>query len=171
MKYMKKAVFLVFVALISFTAVSGQKMLVKYYDNQKNLVKEDTFLLGDFAVIKHGVDGKNAHYFQGKITGLFKEEGTVRVFDYARTSRVMPIVGKKLKLDAILAVERLDQKKAEGREGRAVVGEAAGALGSFIGGTAGNALFLGSAAGKGVSDGLSREKIDNQNITCEIIDN
>lgn len=168
---MKITVFLVFIALFSVTAVQSQKMLVKHYDNQQNIIQVDTVSLGDFVVIKHSVDGKNPHYFQGKITGFFKEEDIVRVFDYARTTRVMPIVGKKLKISEILAVERMDQKKSEGREGRAVAGKAVGVLGSLVGGSAGKALAYSSAAGLGISDGISREKIDNQNITCEIIDN
>ncbi|MCK5372584.1 MAG: hypothetical protein KAQ62_28670 [Cyclobacteriaceae bacterium] len=54
-----------------------------------------TFQLGDFIVIGHAKEGKKPHYFEGKITGIFKNRGEIRVFDYARSTRVMPLVGKK----------------------------------------------------------------------------
>lgn len=167
---MGKSFLLCFMALIAANVLISQELLVKYYDDQDTEINTETLSVGDFVVIKHGIDGKKPHYFQGKITGLLKDKGEVRVFDYARSTRVMPIVGKKIALNEILAIAKLDNKKSEGRQGRAVVGTAAGAIGSLVGGGAGNALFYGSAFGKGVSDGLSREKIDSQNIKCEIID-
>ena len=54
-----------------------------------------TFLLGDFIVIGHAKEGKKPHYFEGKITGIFKNRGEIRVFDYAKSTWVMPLVGKK----------------------------------------------------------------------------
>lgn len=34
----------------------------------------ETFQLGDFIVIGHAKEGKKPHYFEGKITGIFKTE-------------------------------------------------------------------------------------------------
>lgn len=167
---MKKSFLLCLMALITGNLLVSQELLVKYYDDQETEINTETLKVGDFVVIKHAVEGKTPHYFQGKITGLLKDKGEIRVFDYARSTRVMPIVGKKIDLKEILAISKLDNKKSEGRQGRAIVGTAAGALGGLVGGGAGNTLLFGSAIGKGVSDGLSREKIDNQNVKCEIID-
>ena len=97
---MKNPFFILFITilLLCYSETMGQELLVKNYDAQRNLVKIDTFLLGDFVIIKHAKKGKNPHHFQGKITGLFKKRGVIRVFDYARSTRVMPIVGKKEKI-------------------------------------------------------------------------
>ena len=148
----------------------GQELLVKNYDEQRNLVKIDTFLLGDFVIVKHAKKGKNPHHFQGKITGIFKKRGVIRVFDYARSTRVMPIVGKKIKVDEIIGVVELDKDKMRARENRAIAFTAGSIIGSSIGGDVGDAIFYGSVVGNVASDFFSREKIDTQRVKCEIIE-
>jgi len=161
-----------FIALswFGFYILQSQELKVEYFDENDSLVNTETMTIGDFVVVKHATEGNKPHYFQGKITGLFKDRNEVRVFDYARSERVMPLVGKKIKLSEIMGISRANDKKSEGRENRAVVGKAATALGSLAGGAVGNTLSYGSAFGTGISDGLSREKIDTQNVKCEIIE-
>jgi hypothetical protein len=161
----------VFVFFIGFgNGVTSQELLVKNYNAQRNLIRIDTFLLGDFVIIKHAKKGRNPHHFQGKITGIFKDRGVVRVFDYARSTRVMPIVGKKIKIENIIGVVRLDKDKMRARENRAIAFTAGQVLGASVGGDAGDVIMYASSAGNIASDFLSREKIDTQRVKCEIIE-
>lgn len=148
----------------------GQELLVKRFDANYNEVSIDTFMLGDLIIIGHAKKGKNPHYFQGKITGIFKDRGVVRVFDYARSTRFMPIAGKKIPIDNIIAVGRPDEKKMKGRQNRAIAATAGQFLGSAIGGDAGDVIFWGSTAGNVVSDFVSREKLKTERIKCEIFE-
>lgn len=84
---------------------------MRRFDASYNEVSIDTFMLGDLIILGHAKNGKNPHYFQGKITGIFKDRGVVRVFDYARSTRFMPIAGKKIPIDDIIAVGRPNEKK------------------------------------------------------------
>lgn len=162
---------LLFVLIIIFNLpVIGQELLVKRYDSNYNEVSIDTFMLGDLIIIGHAKQGKKPHYFQGKITGIFKDRGVVRVFDYARSTRVMPIAGKKIPIDNIIAVGRPDAKKMKGRETRAIAATAGQILGGFVGGDAGTAISLGSTAGNVISDFVSREKLKTERIKCEIFE-
>jgi len=148
----------------------GQELLVKRFDSNYNEVSIDTFMLGDLIIIGHAKKGKNPHYFQGKITGIFKDRGVIRVFDYARSTRFMPIAGKKIPIDNIIAVGRPDEKKMKGRETRAIAATAGQFLGSAVGGTTGDVIFWGSTAGNIVSDFVSREKLKTERIKCEIFE-
>jgi len=162
---------LVCILIVGFSLPSmGQELLVKRFDANYNEVSIDTFMLGDLIIIGHAKKGKNPHYFQGKITGIFKDRGVVRVFDYARSTRFMPIAGKKIPIDNIIAVGRPDEKKMKGRETRAIAATAGQFLGSVVGGTTGDVIFWGSTAGNVVSDFVSREKLKSERIKCEIFE-
>jgi len=162
---------LLFVLLLGFTfSAASQELLVKRFDSNYNEISIDTFMLGDLIIIGHAKKGKNPHYFQGKITGIFKDRGVVRVFDYARSTRFMPIAGKKIPIDNIIAVGRPDEKKMKGRETRAIAATAGQFLGSAVGGDAGDVIFWGSTAGNVVSDFVSREKLSTERIKCEIFE-
>ena len=154
---------------ISFQVFS-QELLVRNFDATQTEVSIDTFMLGDLIIIGHAKQGKNPHYFQGKITGIFKDRGVIRVFDYARSTRFMPIAGKKIPIDNIIAVGRPDEKKMKGRETRAIAATAGQFLGAAVGGTTGDVIFWGSSAGNIVSDFVSREKLKSERIKCEIIE-
>lgn len=154
---------------ISFQVFS-QELLVRNFDATQTEVSIDTFMLGDLIIIGHAKQGKKPHYFQGKITGIFKDRGVIRVFDYARSTRFMPIAGKKIPIDNIIAVGRPDEKKMKGRETRAIAATAGQFLGAAVGGTAGDVIFWGSSAGNIVSDFVSREKLKTERIKCEIIE-
>lgn len=155
----------------STLSVSGQELLVSTYDSSyQNVIRIDTFMLGDLIVIGHAKKGKNPHYFQGKITGIFKDRGVIRVFDYARSTRFMPIAGKKIPVDNIIAVARPDEKKMKGRETRAIAATAGQVLGSAVGGTTGDVIYWGSVAGNVTSDFISREKLKTQRVKCEILE-
>lgn len=156
------------VLIFSCFFVSAQELLVRKYNEQYKEVEVDTFMLGDLIILGHAKKGKNPHYFQGKITGIFKDKGVIRVFDYARSTRFMPIAGKKISIENIIAVARPDKKKMKGRETRAIAASAGKFLGTMVGGDAGDAIFWGSAAGNIVSDFASRNKVDTQRIKCEI---
>ena len=160
---------LFFLGIVS--SVSGQELIVRTFDSSyQNEIRIDTFMLGDLIILGHANKGKNPHFFQGKITGIFKDRGVIRVFDYARSTRFMPIAGKKIPIDNIIAVARPDEKKMKGRENRAIAATAGQILGSAVGGTAGDVIFWGSTAGNITSDFLSREKIKTQRVKCEIIE-
>ena len=162
---------LVCILIVGFSLPSmGQELLVRRFDANYNEVSIDTFMLGDLIIIGHAKKGKNPHYFQGKITGIFKDRGVVRVFDYARSTRFMPIAGKKIPIDNIIAVGRPDEKKMKGRETRAIAATAGQFLGSVVGGTTGDVIFWGSTAGNVVSDFVSREKLKSERIKCEIFE-
>ncbi len=151
--------------------LSAQELIVRTYDSSyQNEIRIDTFMLGDLIVIGHAKNGKNPHYFQGKITGIFKDRGVIRVFDYARSTRFMPIAGKKIPIDNILAVARPDEKKMKGRENRAIAATAGQILGSAVGGTSGDVIFWGSVAGNVTSDFITREKLKTQRVKCEILE-
>lgn len=166
---LKIDLYLLLIGLASLN-LNAQELLVKNYDAQRNLVKIDTFLLGDYVIVKHARKGRKPHHFQGKITGIFKKRGVIRVFDYARSTRLVPIAGKKIKVDEIIGVMRLDKKKFRARENRAIALRVGSAIGAGIGGDAGDAIMYGSTAGNVVSDFLSREKIDTERVKCEIIE-
>lgn len=149
----------------------AQELLVRTYDaSYENVIKIDTFMLGDLIVIGHAKKGKNPHYFQGKITGIFKDRGVIRVFDYARSTRFMPIAGKKIPIDNIIAAARPDEKKMKGRETRAIAATAGQVLGAAVGGTTGDVIYWGSVAGNVTSDFISREKLRTQRVKCEILE-
>ena len=159
------------IALLCLSTVGfSQELIVHHFNAAREEVKTDTLFLGDLVVLGHAKKGKNPHYFQGKITGIFNDRQVVRVFDYARSTRVVPIAGKKIKIDEIIAVERLDEKKHRGRENRAIVATAGQFLGSAIGGTAGDVIYVGSTAGNIISDFASRVKLKTERIRCEIVD-
>ena len=82
----------------------------------------------------------------------------------------MPIAGKKIPIDNIIAVGRPDEKKMKGRETRAIAATAGQFLGSAVGGTTGDVIFWGSTAGNVVSDFVSREKLKTERIKCEIFE-
>ncbi len=166
MKYVFYAIILFGLGQISYC----QEVLVHRYNAQREEVSIDTLMLGDLVIIGHSKKGGRPHYFQGKITGIFKDRGVIRVFDYARSTRFMPIAGKKIPVDNIIAVGFPDKKKMKGRETRAIAATAGQFLGSAIGGDAGKAIFWGSTAGNIVSDFVSRNKADTQRIKCEIIE-
>ena len=166
-----KNIFILFFVLGAAASVSGQELLARTYDSSyQNEIRVDTFMLGDLIVIGHAKKGKNPHYFQGKITGIFKDRGVIRVFDYARSTRFMPIAGKKIPIDDIIAVARPDEKKMKGRENRAIAATAGQVLGSAVGGTTGDVIFWGSVAGNVTSDFISREKLKTQRVKCEILE-
>ena len=166
---MKKILLSLLIFGFSLPAI-GQELLVKRYDANYNEVSIDTFMLGDLIIIGHAKKGKNPHYFQGKITGIFKDRGVVRIFDYARSTRFMPIAGKKIPIDNIIAVGRPDEKKMKGRETRAIAASAGQFLGTVVGGDTGDVIFWGSTAGNVVSDFVSREKLKTERIKCEIFE-
>ncbi len=166
-----KNIFLLFFLLGTTHLVLGQELLVRTYDSSyQNEIRIDTFMLGDLIVIGHAKNGKNPHYFQGKITGIFKDRGVIRVFDYARSTRFMPIAGKKIPIDNIIAVTRPDEKKMKGRETRAIAATAGQVLGAAVGGTTGDVIYWGSVAGNVTSDFISREKLRTQRVKCEILE-
>ena len=148
----------------------AQELLVRHYDANRNEVSIDTFMLGDLVVLGHANKGKNPHYFQGKITGIFKDRGVIRVFDYARSTRVMPLVGKKIPVENIIAIDRPDEKMMRGRENRAIAATAGQFLGSMIGSDAGDVIYWGSTAGNIVSDFVTRQKLKTDRIKCEIVE-
>ncbi|WP_189361343.1 hypothetical protein [Algibacter mikhailovii] len=166
---MKKLLLSFLIVLFSLPAFC-QELLVKRYDSNYKEISIDTFMLGDRIIIGHAKKGKNPHYFQGKITGIFKDRGVIRVFDYARSTRFMPIAGKKIPIENIIAVGRPDEKKMKGRETRAIAASAGKFLGTVVGGDAGNAIYWGSTAGNVVSDFVSREKLKTERIKCEIFE-
>lgn len=166
---MKKLLLSLLIFVFSLSAF-GQELLVRRFDASYNEVRIDTFMLGDLIIIGHAKNGKNPHYFQGKITGIFKDRGVVRVFDYARSTRFMPIAGKKIPIDDIIAVGRPDEKKMKGRETRAIAATAGQFLGLAVGGDAGDVIYWGSVAGNVVSDFVSREKLSTERIKCEIFE-
>lgn len=166
---MKKLLLSILVVGFSLPGMS-QELLVRRFDSNYKEVSIDTFMLGDLIIIGHAKQGKNPHYFQGKITGIFKDRDVIRVFDYARSTRFMPIAGKKIPIDNIIAVGRPDEKKMKGRETRAIVATAGQFLGSAVGGDTGDVIFWGSTAGNVVSDFVSREKLKTERIKCEIFE-
>lgn len=111
---MKKLLLSLLIFVFSLSAF-GQELLVRRFDASYKEVSIDTFMLGDLIILGHAKNGKNPHYFQGKITGIFKDRGVVRVFDYARSTRFMPIAGKKIPIDDIIAVGRPDERKMKAR--------------------------------------------------------
>ncbi len=69
----------------------AQELIVHHFNAAREEIRTDTLMLGDLVILGHAKEGKNPHYFQGKITGIFKDRNVVRVFDYARSTRFMPI--------------------------------------------------------------------------------
>ena len=165
---MKKLILFVLFLGISNYGIS-QKLLVHHLDNNDNETSVETYKHGDFIVIAHAKEGKNIHYFEGKITGLYKNKGVIKVLDLARTTRVMSIVGKKLKINEIVGVARPDTKEMKKRESNAVGAMVAGAIGAGIGGSTGNAILYGAEGESIAVDFFSREKVGKQSIKCEIV--
>ena len=163
-----KEIILLFIFLGISNLVFSQKLIVHHLDENGKETSVETYQLGDFIVIGHAKKGKKPHYFKGKITGIFKNRGEIRVFDYARSTRVMPIVGKKIAIDEIVGVTKPDRKEIKGRENRAVAATAAGIFGAALGGNTGNAILFGAAGGGMASDFVSRNKVSKQRIKCEI---
>lgn len=157
---------------LTSSAIFSQELKVMKYDSiYKNVIGEETFVIGDLVVVGHTKNkGKLPHYFQGKITGIFKNRGVIRILDYARSTRVMPIAGKKIKVDEIVAIARPDEQMMKGRNNRAIAAAGGKFLGSMIGGKTGDAIHLGSSVGNVISDFVSREQLNYQRIKCEIIE-
>ncbi len=153
---------------ISNYAIS-QKLVVHHYDNNGNETDIETYKHGDFIVIAHAQGSKKVHYFEGKITGLYKKKGVVKVLDLARTTRVMPLVGKKLKIDEIVGVARPDTKEMKRRESNAIGAAVAAGIGAGIGGSTGNSILYGAEGESIAIDFFSRKKVGSQNIKCEIL--
>ena len=159
-----------FILLLGITNFAiSQKLVVHHFDDSGNETGVETFKHGDFIVIAHNKDGQKVHYFEGKITGLYKNKGVIKVLDLARTTRVMSIVGKKLKIDEIVGVARPDTKEMKKRESNAVGAMVAGAIGAGIGGSTGNAIMYGAEGESIAIDFFSRIKVGKQSIKCEII--
>ena len=150
-----KKVLLIGFALISSAPVCGQKLVVRTFENEIE-VGVDTLYIDDYVVLGHGEEGKKIRNFQGKITGIFPDRGQVRVFDYGRTTRAVSIVGKKIDVDRIVAVEIPDSVKMKHRQRRAII------LGVAPGGVAAGANVT--------SDFTSRVKTGEQTIKVEIVE-
>lgn len=164
---MKKiVVFIIFLGISNYGI--SQKLVVHHLDENGTETSSETYELGDFIVIGFAKEGKKPHYFEGKITGLFKKKGEVRVFDYARSTRVMPLVGKKIAIDKIIGISRPDNKEMKGRQNRAVATTAVGIFGAALGGNTGDAIMWGSSGANIASDFTSRNKVSKQRIKCEI---
>ena len=153
---------------ISNFAIS-QKLIVHHFDNNGNETSVETYNHGDFIVIAHAKPGKKVHYFEGKITGLYHKKGVIKVLDLARTTRVMPIVGKKLKVDEIVGVTRPNTKEMKRREHNAIGATVVAGIGAGIGGNTGNDIMYGAMGEAGAVDFMSRKKVTQQNIKCEIV--
>jgi len=165
---MKKIILFILFLGISSYGIS-QKLVVHHLDDNGKETGIETYKHGDFIVIAHAKDGKKVHYFEGKITGLYKNKGVIKVLDLARTTRVMSIVGKKLKIDEIVGIARPDTKEMKKREGNAAGAMVAGAIGAGIGGSTGNAIMYGAEGESIAIDFFSREKVSKQSIKCEIV--
>ena len=150
-------------------SAKSQELIVHHFNASREEIKTDTLFLGDLVVIAHASKGKNPHYFQGKITGLMDHRNVIRVFDYARSTRVVPIAGKKINVDEIIAIERLDEKAHKGRQNRAIVATAGQILGGAVGGKEGDIIWGASTAGLIVSDFASRQQLSTERIRCEIV--
>lgn len=171
MKKTKLWVLLVIVLLLA-GYTRAQKLLVHVKDEQ-NTAKDSTYQveLGDVIAVAYQKTGsEKIHYFQGKVTGIFKDRGVVRIFDYGRSSRVVAIVGKKIRIDEIVAVKQLDKAEFVKREKGAVAMAIASSVGAGIGGRTGAGIQLGGAAGKIGNDLISREQVSKQKITIEFKD-
>ena len=162
----KNILFILLLGISNF--VFSQELKVHHFDENGEETSVETYKLGDFIVIAHAKDGKKAHFFEGKITGLFKKKGLIKVFDYARSTRVMPLVGKKIAIDRIVGVARPDTKEMKKREHRAVASAIIGGIGLGVGGNTGDAIFYGASGANILSDFTSRNKISKQRIKCEI---
>lgn len=168
--YLKKKIILAAVLLLAFTApLSAQKLVVRFLDSAGTEINKQSFEIGDVVIIAHQ-KGKNVHYFQGKITGLFKDRNVVRVFDFARSTRALPVAGKKIGVNEIVGIKGMEKDNFKKRETGAVVASVASSIGSGIGGKAGNAIEWGSSAASVGIDLSSREQISKQRIKVEIED-
>lgn len=160
---------LVTLLLVFSTPIFGQKMLVRNFDNDVE-VSVDTFVVDDYIVIGHAKKGKKIHNFQGRITGIFADRNVVRVFDYARSTRFMSVVGKKIDIDNIIAVDRPDSEKMKQRQKRAIAATTVGVVGAGVGGDVGSVMGAAAVAGNVTSDFTSRIKTDKQTVKVEIIE-
>ncbi len=169
MKNNKLIILLVLLLLLVFGNLMAQRLLVH---NTGDTGKDTTYKveLGDVVLVAHQLPGKQVHYFQGKVTGIFKDRGVVRIFDYARSSRMMPIVGKKIRIDEIVGIRQLDKDAYKKRERAAVAAKMASSIGAGMGGKPGKAVQWGAAAGNIGNDILTREQMSKQKITVEFID-
>ena len=148
----------------------GQKLLVHEFGESGEEIASEKYQLGEMVVIAHKKEGKAVHYFEGKITGIFKNRSVIRVFDYARSTRVVSVAGKKINVNEIVGIQRMDAGEFRKRENKAVAASAAGAIGAAIGGKAGYGILAGSTVAGIGSDIVSRERVSQQRIKCEIVD-
>ena len=166
----KRIYFLCFVlAAIAFQA-EAQRLIIHDLDENENETGTREISVGDVIIIAHQKKNKKVHYFQGKVTGIFKDRNVIRVFDYARSTRVVSIVGKKIDIDEIVGVELVDKADNQQRQNRAVGAAIAGSIGAGLGSKTGNAISYGAAAGSILNDATTREKIGKQRITTEIVE-
>jgi len=159
--------FILFLGIANFGI--SQKLVVHHFDNNGNETGVETFKHGDFIVIAHAKKGKKIHYFEGKITGLYQKKGVVKILDLARTTRIMPLVGKKLEINEIVGVVKPDQKEMKRRENSAIGAAVAAGIGAGIGGSTGNAIMYGAEGESIAIDFFSRKKVGKQSVKCEII--
>lgn len=164
---LKKQFLFLAVILVSYTSMA-QRLIVHDLDENQEEVGNRDFTVGDIVVIAHQKPGKKVHYFQGKVTGIFKDRNVVRVFDYARSTRVVSIAGKKIDISEIAGIEKIDDSKFKSRENKAVGAAVAGVIGSSLGGSLGNAIQYGSSAAAVTMDVTTRERIAKQRINVEI---
>ena len=67
------------VVLLSLSTITySQELIVRHFNANREEIKTDTLFLGDLVVMGHAKRGKNPHYFQGKITGIFSDRQVVR---------------------------------------------------------------------------------------------
>lgn len=164
-----KKITIITLFLICAAPIFSQKLLVRNFTDGVE-VSVDTFVVDDYIVIGHAKEGKKIHNFQGRITGIFADRNVVRVFDYARTTRVMSVVGKKIDIDNIVAVDRPDAEKMKQRQNRAIAATAVGAAGAGVGGDVGTVMEATAIAGSLTSDFTSRIKTDKQTVKVEILE-
>ena len=164
---MKKLILFILLLVISGSAFS-QQLVVHHFDSSGNETGVETYKHGDYIVIAHEKKGKKMHFFEGKITGLYPKKGVIKVLDLARSTRVMPIVGKKISIDEIVGVLRPDTKMMKKRENNAIAAATAAAIGSSMGSKTGDDIFYGAVGEEAAYDFASRLKADRENIKCEI---
>lgn len=149
-------------------SMNAQRLIVHDLDENEAEIATREFEVGDVVVIAHQKEGKNVHYFQGKVTGIFKDRNVIRVLDYARSTRVVSIAGKKIDISEIVGIEIIDQGDYKKRENKAVGAAIAGAIGAGIGGSTGRAIQYGSSTASVVMDVTTRERVSKQRINLEI---
>lgn len=167
--YRNKNIVLTAVLLLLLAIPAASQELVVYYLNESgDEAEKQVFEVGDEVIIAHQKKGKAIHFFQGKVTGIFKDRNKIRVFDYARSTRVVPIAGKKIDIGEIVGIKRMELKSYQNRERGAVAATISSTIGAAIGGKAGDAIGWGSAAASIGIDLATREQISKQKIKVEI---